>query len=239
MTDINNITVGVVALQGAFIEHCEILDKLNVKNKQIRTIEDFENVDALILPGGESTAMAKVSSLGGNSIFQEISKFVKSNKPVWGTCAGLILLADKVDGQKKGGQSLVGGLDIIASRNFFGAQVKSFEAPLEPPPLSGNDNYVTKKRELNNEEKVVEEEDGVGSNGTFNGVFIRAPAILSTGKNVEVLNTVDIVKEDDTHDKVIVAVKQNNLLATAFHPELTDDSRWHQYFVEDIVKKKS
>ena len=69
MTDINNITVGVVALQGAFIEHCEILDKLNVKNKQIRTIEDFENVDALILPGGESTAMAKVSSLGGNSIF--------------------------------------------------------------------------------------------------------------------------------------------------------------------------
>ena len=139
MTDINNITVGVVALQGAFIEHCEILDKLNVKNKQIRTIEDFENVDALILPGGESTAMAKVSSLGGNSIFQEISKFVKSNKPVWGTCAGLILLADKVDGQKKGGQSLVGGLDIIASRNFSGAQVKSFEAPLEPPPLSGND----------------------------------------------------------------------------------------------------
>ena len=68
-------------------------------------------------------------------------------------------------------------------------------------------------------------------------MFIRAPAILSTGKNVEVLNTVDIVKEDDTHDKVIVAVKQNNLLATAFHPELTDDSRWHQYFVEDIVKK--
>ena len=83
----------------------------------------------------------------------------------------------------------------------------------------------------------MEEEDGVGSNGTFNGVFIRAPAILSTGKNVEVLNTVDIVKEDDTHDKVIVAVKQNNLLATSFHPELTDDSRWHQYFVEDIVKK--
>ena len=135
-------------MQGAFIEHCEILDKLNVKNKQIRTIEDFENVDALILPGGESTAMAKVSSLGGNSIFQEISKFVKSNKPVWGTCAGLILLADKVDGQKKGGQSLVGGLDIIAEK-FFGAQVKSFEAPLEPP-LSGNDNHVTKKRKLNN-----------------------------------------------------------------------------------------
>ena len=129
--DSSGVCVGVVALQGAFVEHCKMLAKLNVKSREIRNIEDLEGINALILPGGESTAMAKVSA--GNNIFAEIETCEKQ-MPVWGTCAGLILLANKVEGQKTGGQGLIGGLDIVASRNFFGAQVKSFEALLRPPP---------------------------------------------------------------------------------------------------------
>ena len=240
MVRIDDLTIGVVALQGAFIEHCEILDTLKINNKQIRTVEDFKDVDALILPGGESTAMAKVSSLGGNSIFNEIAKFVKiDKKPCMGTCAGLILLADKVDGQKEGGQMLVGGLNVIASRNYFGAQVKSFEAPMQPPPLP--------QKEEMEESYMFKEENGILNNHqskdemqskTFNGIFIRAPAILSVGENVEVLNTINVTNEDQENSEVIVAVRQDNILATAFHPELTNDSRWHQYFIEEIILKR-
>lgn len=227
--DSPGICVGVVALQGAFAEHCDMLTKLNIKSREIRNVEDLEGINALILPGGESTAMAKVSA--GNNIFEEISKLVKNNKiPVWGTCAGLILLANKVEGQKTGGQGLIGGLDVVASRNFFGAQVKSFEYRLRPPPTSKR----PKKRKRTVDE--TGEESNVEKENMFNGVFIRAPAILKASDNVEILNSL-IVNNDCTDGKqeVIVAVKQGNILATAFHPELTSDCRWHQYFYEEMV----
>ena len=214
-----------------------MLAKLNVKSREIRNIEDLKGINALILPGGESTAMAKVSA--GNNIFEEISKLVKNNKmPVWGTCAGLILLANKVEGQKTGGQGLIGGLDIVASRNFFGAQVNSFEALLRPPPTSKR----SKKRKRTVDgtvENLVEEESHTEKENLFNGVFIRAPAILKANDEVEILNSL-IVNSNCTERKreVIVAVKQENILATAFHPELTSDCRWHQYFYEEIVLKK-
>jgi pyridoxal 5'-phosphate synthase pdxT subunit len=156
-----------------------------------------------------------------------------------GTCAGLILLADKVDGQKEGGQMLVGGLNIIASRNYFGAQVKSFEAAMVPPPFQQKEKK--KMPYMSSEEESIvnsyESEDEI-QNKTFNGIFIRAPAILSVGENVEVLNTINVTNKDRENSEVIVAVRQNNILATAFHPELTNDSRWHQYFIEEIILKQ-
>ena len=235
--DSSGVCVGVVALQGAFVEHCKMLAKLNVKSREIRNIEDLEGINALILPGGESTAMAKVSA-GNNNIFAEISKLVKNKMPVWGTCAGLILLANKVEGQKTGGQGLIGGLDIVASRNFFGAQVKSFEALLRPPPPRSKRPRKRKRTVDGTKENLVQDESHIEKENLFNGIFIRAPAILKANADVEILNSLIVNNCTERKREVIVAVKQENILATAFHPELTSDCRWHQYFYEEIVLKK-
>lgn len=219
------MVVGVLALQGSFNEHIAALKRLGVKGVEVRKPEQLLNVSSLIIPGGESTTMAKLAEL--HNLFPALREFVQMGKPVWGTCAGLIFLANKATGQKTGGQELIGGLDCTVHRNFFGSQIQSFERELPIP-------------------QVVAKEGGPPS---FRAVFIRAPAIVDVGPDVEVLadipasaiETIDsnpaIQKEEDSTDsgkKVIVAVKQGNLLATAFHPELTADTRWHSYFLKMV-----
>ncbi|KAH9623721.1 hypothetical protein KSS87_006303 [Heliosperma pusillum] len=211
------MTIGVLAFQGSFNEHIAALRRIGVKGVEIRKPEQLENVDALIIPGGESTTMAKLAEF--HNMFPPLREFVKTGKPVWGTCAGLIFLANKAFGQKTGGQELVGGLDCTVHRNFFGSQIQSFEAEIPVPLLA----------------------DKEGGPGSFRCVFIRAPAILEVGPEVEVLAEVPVPSNSvfNTNlaaynqeanlapiDKVVVAVKQGNLLGTAFHPELTADSRW-------------
>lgn len=215
--------VGVLALQGSFNEHIAALRRLGVKGVEIRKPEQLDSVASLIIPGGESTTMAKLAQY--HNLFPALREFVKLGKPVWGTCAGLIFLADKAVGQKEGGQDLVGGLDCTVHRNFFGSQIQSFETELSVPELASKE----------------------GGPDTFRGVFIRAPAILEVGPEVQVLadypvpsnnvldsnSTVEAPEEKiQSENKVIVAVRQGNLLGTAFHPELTADTRWHSYFLK-------
>ncbi|XP_073066431.1 probable pyridoxal 5'-phosphate synthase subunit PDX2 [Primulina eburnea] len=223
------MTVGVLALQGSFNEHIAALKRLGVIGVEVRKAEQLQNVSALIIPGGESTTMAKLA--GYHNLFPALREFVKMGKPVWGTCAGLIFLADKAIGQKSGGQELIGGLDCTVHRNFFGSQLQSFESEVSVPEIA-----------------AIE-----GGPPSFRGVFIRAPGILEVGPEVQVLAEVavqsdgtanfDSVVESSEENsgsekKVIVAVKQGNLLATAFHPELTADIRWHSYFLK-MVKETS
>ncbi|GAB2285096.1 Pyridoxal biosynthesis protein pdx2 [Dionaea muscipula] len=222
------MAIGVLALQGSFNEHVAALRRLGVKGVEIRKAEQLENLAALIIPGGESTTMAKLAEY--HNMFPALREFVKMGRPVWGTCAGLIFLANKAVGQKAGGQELVGGLDCTVHRNFFGSQIQSFEAELYVPQLAAKE----------------------GGSSNFRGVFIRAPAILEVGPEVEVLaditvqsngstkssisteDSLDLEKYTESENKVMVAVKQGNLLATAFHPELTADTRWHSYFLKMV-----
>ncbi|XP_021887013.1 LOW QUALITY PROTEIN: probable pyridoxal 5'-phosphate synthase subunit PDX2 [Carica papaya] len=171
------MAVGVLALQGSFNEHIAVLRRLGVKGVEIRKAEQLDSVSSLIIPGGESTTMAKLAQY--HNLFPALREFVKTGKPVWGTCAGLIFLANNAVGQKTGGQELIGGLDCTVQRNFFGSQV------------------------------------------------------MFTFKVLYSSSTVEIQEEDAVPEKkVIVAVKQGNLLGTAFHPELTADTRWHSYFLK-------
>jgi 5'-phosphate synthase pdxT subunit len=187
--------IGVLALQGAFTEHIAILRQLEAHAVEVRTPAQMEGLDGLILPGGESTTMGLVAERWG--LVEPIRVWVHGGKPTWGTCAGMILLADRATGQKHGGQPLIGGLHVTVNRNYFGRQVHSFETvlsvPLFDPPISP-------------------------------GIFIRAPAIVELGEDVEVLA--------ELLGPVYVAVRQGPLLATAFHPELTSDLRWHRYFID-------
>ena len=151
--------IGVLALQGAFREHVRILKELGAEVTEIREAEQLEGVDAVVLPGGESTAMSIIAGCqkGSNKrppIFQALRNKMEAGTPMWGTCAGMILLSDKCTGQKDGGQALVGGLDVCVHRNFFGSQVSSFETELEAPPLKGSTKTAP-----------------------FTGIFIRAPGI--------------------------------------------------------------
>ncbi|CAN1644924.1 PDX2 Predicted glutamine amidotransferase involved in pyridoxine biosynthesis [Candidatus Nanopelagicaceae bacterium] len=186
--------VGVLALQGDFREHLKVVADCRHTPVDVRRVSELHEVDALILPGGESTTIIHLAQNFG--LFQPIREAIAQGLPVYGSCAGMILLADRiVDGVKD--QKTFGGLDITVRRNAFGRQVDSFESDL-----------------------------------TFNGaslhaVFIRAPWVEQIGADVEVLST--------AADHA-VAVRQGNLLATSFHPELTEDLAVHRYFFEEICK---
>jgi len=188
--------VGILALQGAFIEHKYILDKMNVQNILIKKKEQIKLCDGIILPGGESTVMSIIDE----GILEEINNFIKMNNPVWGTCAGLILLAKNVIG-KIDDQKTIGELDILVERNYFGSQSQSFIVDIAHP-------------------------EEFRKNGKFKAVFIRAPIIKEVYNDVKVLST---------YQNKIIAVQQNNMLGTSFHPELIDDYSWHEYFIE-LVK---
>ncbi|EGZ24750.1 hypothetical protein PHYSODRAFT_484036 [Phytophthora sojae] len=213
------LTVGVLALQGAFEEHIDMLEGLRATSASgqsvvvtavaIRLPEQLQGVDALVLPGGESTTIGKVAVRWG--LIEPLKQWVAAGRPIWGTCAGMIMLSNQAKHAEEGGQTLIGGLDVEVSRNFFGAQVRSFEMLVAGPPGFDAEPY--------------------------NAVFIRAPAIISVGEQIEVLSRVANAKPADGSDPVdvIIAARKDHILVTAFHPEITDDARWHQYFLEAVI----
>ncbi len=194
--------IGVLALQGDFIEHVQILKSLGVEPVEVRKPGQLRDLDGLIIPGGESTTFGKLADEFG--LIEPLRAFCASGKPVWGTCAGMIFLAKEV-GRK---QPVLGLMDVKVKRNAFGRQVDSFEQDLDVPAIAASEN---------------------GQAHPFHAIFIRAPLLESVGKGVEVLAKLD--------DGTIVAARQGNLLATSFHPELTQDTRFHRYFVERLGKK--
>ena len=178
-----------------------MLRRLGVEAVEVRKPEQLADLDGLIIPSGESTTMGLVAERWG--LVEPLRAWVEAGKPVWGTCAGMILLAERAVGQKQGGQPLLGGLDVTVNRNYFGRQVDSFETDLHVP---------------------------LWGDAPFHAIFIRAPAIVEIGVTVEPLARVTT----PTGETVIAAARQQNLLATAFHPELTTDTRWHALFVEMV-----
>jgi 5'-phosphate synthase pdxT subunit len=191
--------IGVLALQGAFREHINALRSLGVAAVEVRLPHDLDNLDGLIIPGGESTTVGKLAV--AYDLVDPIKEMASAGKPVWGTCAGLILLARAVEGIK---QPLLGLMDVTVARNAFGRQVDSFETEILVPALDGV--------------------SAVGEKGSpFPAIFIRAPLISSVGGDVEVLSQLD--------GGGVVAARQGNLLVTAFHPELSSDTRFHRYFL--------
>ena len=183
--------IGVLALQGDFAEHLDVLRSLGGEPREIRKAEHFDGLDGLIIPGGESTTIVKLMNTYG--IGEAIWKAHSRGMSVWGTCAGMIVVARELTDPYP---SPLGLIDIAVSRNWFGRQIDSFEIDLRFT--------------------------GIG-NDPFRAVFIRAPVIESCGPNVEVLARVE--------GSSAVAARSNTVLVTAFHPELTEDSRVHQYFL--------
>jgi 5'-phosphate synthase pdxT subunit len=190
--------IGVLALQGAFAEHIAVLKKLKAEAIPVRLPQQLEGLDGLIIPGGESTTITKL--MVHYKLKHKIIELAKNNFPIFGTCAGMIVLARELS--SSGGVEPAGVMDIKVNRNAFGRQVDSFETEISIPVLG---------------EKPL------------TGVFIRAPLIESVGKEAEVLARLD--------DGTIVAARQGKLLVCSFHPELTDDTRFHHYFL-DIVSGK-
>ncbi|MER7198022.1 pyridoxal 5'-phosphate synthase glutaminase subunit PdxT [Streptomyces sp. CB01635] len=190
--------VGVLALQGDVREHLVALATADAVARPVRRPEELAEVDGIVLPGGESTTISKLAVLFG--LMEPLRARVREGMPVYGTCAGMILLADKIL-DPRSGQETVGGIDMIVRRNAFGRQNESFEAAVDVRGVEGD---------------------------PVEGVFIRAPWVESVGARAEVL------AEYDGH---IVAVRQDNALATSFHPELTGDHRMHALFV-DMVRAK-
>lgn len=185
--------VGVLAVQGAFAEHSTALESVGSEPREVRRAEELAMLDGLVIPGGESTTLSLVA--GQSGLLGAVRDAIADGLSVFGTCAGLIMLAREIVG---GDQPLIGGMDILVRRNAYGRQKASFEADLTVA--------------------------GLGP-GAFPGVFIRAPWIESTGPAVDVLCE---------HGGRIVAARQGRLLVTAFHPELTTDSRMHRLFVEGL-----
>jgi len=203
--------IGVLALQGAFREHVDKLRKENVEVVEVRKSDQLEGLDGLIIPGGESTTMVKLATAKtSENLLEALKVFIikKKKKPTWGTCAGLILLANNITlpSQKQGGQSVIGGIDITTDRNHFGSQIYSFESVID-----------IKEQTLNQ--------------GPFTGIFIRAPSVYSIDSDkVKILATLPVSPKSLEKD-VIIAAQQDNIIVTSFHPELTDDQRWHKYFL--------
>ena len=191
--------VGVLALQGDVPEHLRALEAAGARPTAVRRPEELDRVDGLVIPGGESTTLWRLSV--AFDVLEPLRKLIGEGLPAFGSCAGMIMLADRLaDGVE--GQQTYGGIDMTVRRNAFGRQVDSFERDIT---LTGG---------------VTED--------SFRAVFIRAPWVEQTGPGVAILGT-------DLGTGRIVAVRQGQLLATAFHPELTPDRRIHQLFV-DIVK---
>lgn len=271
-----DITIGVLAIQGAFIEHIEHL-KLAVKTLcqkndktgnslfdslessisiiEVRTKEQLAQCNGLVIPGGESTAISLVAAR--TNMLEPLREFVHNpNKAVWGTCAGLILIANQATGGKKAGQQLFGGLDIRVNRNHFGSQLDSFAAELELPVLEDLKN-ITQNQEL------------LYKGNGFECVFIRAPVVEATNisslqpsvylkpldsessnlatapiptgwEEVQKQNKVQVLASlpahlSKTNQELCVAVLQGRILGTSFHPELTKDPRLHMWWIKNCV----
>lgn len=189
--------IGVLALQGAFIEHIQILRDLGVEAVEVRLPEDLEGLDGLIIPGGESTTIGKLAET--YALTQPLKEYAAA-KPVWGTCAGMIFMAKDIGRE----QPLLGLMDIVVERNAFGRQVDSFITPIHVAVFQN------------------------GSRGDFPAVFIRGPRLVEAHGNAEVIA--------ELADGTPVAAQEGHWLVTSFHPELTGDSRFHEYFI-DLVRR--
>ncbi|MEV0601674.1 pyridoxal 5'-phosphate synthase glutaminase subunit PdxT [Streptomyces sp. NPDC050315] len=188
-------TIGVLALQGDVREHLTALASADALARPVRRAEELDELDGLVIPGGESTTISKLAGVFG--MLEPLRAFIRAGKPVYGTCAGMIMVAEKLlDGRDD--QETFGGIDMIVRRNAFGRQNESFEAAVDVAGIDG---------------------------GPVEGVFIRAPWVESVGAEVEVLAE---------HGGHTVAVRQGNVLATSFHPELTGDHRVHAFFVDMV-----
>lgn len=187
------LKVGILALQGGVVEHTELLRRAGARPVAVRLPPELAGLDALILPGGESTAIGKLAVRFG--LLEPLRRFAAA-RPVWGTCAGMILLARNIGGDPP----LLAAMDITVRRNAFGRQADSFVTAITVPAL----------------------EDG--SRRPFPAVFIRAPQLVAAGGAARIMARLA--------DGMPVAVRQGRLLATAFHPELTDDDRFHRYFLK-------
>ena len=195
--------IGVLALQGDVREHVRSLEAAGARACTVGGVPELAAIDGLVIPGGESTTMSKLAVIDG--LMEPLREARRAGLPMYGSCAGMIMLADRVEDARHD-QQTVGGLDMTVRRNAFGRQVDSFEADV-PFPALGSD--------------------------PVRAVFIRAPWVESVGDGVEILATVRRGGDDGT----IVAVRQGSLMATAFHPELTGDTRVHELFVEMVRKQ--
>jgi len=188
-------TIGVLALQGDFQEHREMLRRMGLDPQEVRLPDHLDGLDGLIIPGGESTTIVRLMCSSG--LLEPLRKLARDGFPIWGTCAGMILLAKRLD---ETGMPALQAMDITVRRNAFGRQVDSFETDVPIPALGGD---------------------------PFHAVFIRAPIIEEVGPAVEVLARLA--------DGTPVAARERRLLATAFHPELTPDTRLHRFFLDRFV----
>ena len=204
--------VGVFALQGDVREHVHVLDALGARTRLVRRPADLEGLDGIVLPGGESSVMDRLARIMG--LKEPLTAVLRDGLPAYGTCAGLIMLADGIQNPAPG-QGSLGVLDVTVRRNAFGAQVDSFEEDLAVPAVSAD---------------------------PVHAVFIRAPAVLAAGADVEVLASVPASRlsvdpaglglDDDA--RLPVAVRQGRLLATSFHPEVTGDWSFHREFLAGL-----
>jgi len=209
--------IGVLALQGDVREHVRALEESGATAKPVRRLAEIESIDGLVIPGGESTTLWKLAT--AFDLLDPLRKIIADGMPAFGSCAGLIMLADRLrDGVA--GQQTFGGIDMTARRNAFGRQVDSFERDVFLR-LDGDGTEGTAGAE------GASGADGVGTEevAPFHAVFIRAPWVEQAGEEVTVLG------EDNGR---IIAVRQGPLLATAFHPELTPDRRIHELFVKMV-----
>lgn len=191
--DVSSITIGVLSFQGDFERHAAMLKTLGVKVRLVRSTDDLDPVQGIIIPGGESTTIGKL--LISFNVHEPLKKRIESGTPVFGTCAGMILLANQVPAKN---EHRLGVLDLDVERNAYGRQVESFESDIEVPAINGS---------------------------LFRGVFIRAPIVRHFGDGIEVLAR---------FEENPILIKKDNILAASFHPELTDDSRIHEYFLSMI-----
>ena len=194
-----DVRVGVLALQGDFAEHIVALRALGADAVEVRTLDQLRAVDGLVIPGGESTTIARL--LIAFELIEPLRDLIAGGLPVWGTCAGAILLAKRVTNLDRPPLAV---MDITVERNAFGRQVDSFEADLDIAGIEG---------------------------GPLCAIFIRAPIIRRAGRGVDVLASLD--------DGTIVAAREGRLLATSFHPELTDDRRVHGLFLQMVAEAKA
>jgi 5'-phosphate synthase pdxT subunit len=188
--------IGVLALQGAFREHCWMLERCGAETVEVRKAEQLDDIAGLVIPGGESTTMGKLLVEWG--LMDKIKARAAQGMAIYGTCAGMIVLSKDIIGSE---QPRLGLMNTVVQRNAFGRQQESFEADLFVPEFGA---------------------------APVQAVFIRAPYIVSVGDDVQVLATVA--------DKIVIA-RQGKLLATAFHPELTNDDRIHKYFIKLIAEE--
>jgi 5'-phosphate synthase pdxT subunit len=190
--------IGVLALQGSFAEHIESFRRIDVPASEVRLPEQLDGLQGLVIPGGESTTIARL--LNEYGLFSPLSRLISEGFPVWGTCAGMIVLAKRATALP---YPTFGALDITVERNGWGRQVDSYETDVEAPVLGAT---------------------------PFHAIFIRAPVITDIGPEVTTLARLA--------DGTAVAVQEGNVLATAFHPELTADFRFHRYFAEIVAGAK-